>query len=141
MITVRYFYRIKIPKADERSYVFEWDRKPFDIGCIEAPSKPEAKKLLEEQFGVSMCQRSKRDDIGTKNLFMVQIYEMDDALDKLWNTEHTCKVCGTQYTNLQRDKAHDFAYIRGEVCSQYCEEKTSKAGDCGCCEESDQGVA
>lgn len=138
---MKYFYRIKVPKAEERSYGSEWDWKPFDIGYIEASSKEEAKKLLEEQFGVPMCQRSKRDDIGTKNVFMVQIYKLDDTLDELWNGIHTCKVCGTQYTNLQREKAHDFAYIRGEVCSQNCEEKTSKASDCGCCEESDQGVA
>lgn len=123
MSTNSYFYRIKRPAANEGSHGTEWDRKPFDIGCIEASSKSEVKNLLEEQFGVTMCQRSKRDDIGTKNLFMVQIYKMDDALDKFWNTEHTCKVCGTQYTNLQREKAHDFAYIKGEVCSQFCEEK------------------
>lgn len=123
MSTVEYFYRIKTPAATESGYGNKWDRKPFDIGCIEAPSKSEAKKMLEGQFGSTMCQRSKRDDIGTKNLFMVQIYKMDDALDKLWNSIHTCKVCGTKYSNLQRDKAHDFAYIRGEVCSQFCEEK------------------
>lgn len=123
MSTVRYFYRIKVPAANKRSYGFEWDRKPFDIGCIEAPSKAEAKKLLEKQFGSPMCERSKPDDIGTKNLFMVQIYKMDDALDELWNGIHTCKVCGTQYTNLQKDKAHNFAYIKGDVCSQFCEEK------------------
>lgn len=125
MCTNRYFFRIKAPVTNERSHSAEWDRKPFDIGCIEAPSKVEAKKLLEGQFSTPMCQRSKRDDIGTKNLFMVQIYEMNDALEKLWNGIHACKVCGTQYTNLQRDKAYDFAYIRGEVCSQCCEEKAN----------------
>lgn len=121
MDTNRYFYRIKIPTTTKRSHGTEWDRKPFDIGCVEAPSKAEAKKLLEEQFDSPMCQRSKRDDIGTKNLFMVQIYKMDEALENLWNSTHTCRVCGAQYTNLQRDKAHDFAHISGDVCSQLCE--------------------
>lgn len=127
MSTVKYFYRIKTPTATESGYGEEWNWKPFDIGYIEAPSKAEAKKLLEEQFGVSMCQRSKRDDIGTKNVFMVQLYEPNDYYDKLWNAEHTCEVCGTAYTKLLRDKAHDFAYIKGEVCSELCEDKASKA--------------
>lgn len=124
---MKYFYRIKVPSPKENSYGDEWDWKPYDIGYIEASSKAEAKKLIEEEYGVTMCQRSKRTDIGTKSVYMVQIYEPDDYFDKLWNSEHTCEVCGTKYTKLQRDKAHDFIYIRGEVCSVLCEDKASRA--------------
>jgi len=126
MSTIKYFYRIKIPALDGDDFGNEWGWKPYDIGYIEASSKLEAKKMLEEQFGISMCQRSKRTDIGSKNVYMVQIYEPNDYYDKLWNTEHVCEVCGTKYTKLLRDRAHDFAYIKGAVCSQLCEDKASK---------------
>lgn len=98
MNTIKYFYRIKTPAATESGYGEEWNWKPFDIGYIEAPSKAEAKKLLEEQFGTPMCQRSKRDDIGTKNVFMVKLYEPNDYYDKLiLPCGGNCSICEDEF--------------------------------------------
>lgn len=124
---MKFFYRVKIPVlADDCYFGQEWNYKAFDIGYIEADSKSDAKKLIEQDYNEKMCQRSKSDDIGIKNKYLVQIYEPNDYFDKIWNYEHTCEVCGQLYTKLQRDTAHDFKYIRGEVCSELCEERQSK---------------
>lgn len=92
------------------------------MGYIEASSKKEARVLIEEDFNSRVCMKSKRDDIGTKNIFMVNIYEPDEYWDEHWSGEKECSVCSQVYTNIKRAKTFDYQSIRSGYCCLECEE-------------------
>lgn len=120
---INYFYRIKIPKlADAHSFGNEWEYKVFDVGYIKATSKKEARALLEDEFNSKMCMKSKAQDIGVKNLYLLSLYEPTEHWGDFWSAERECAVCNTIFSKLQRDKAFDFKHIRSDYCCLDCEE-------------------
>jgi hypothetical protein len=121
--TVKYFYRVKIPKLDGNGiYGKEWAWKPIDIGYIEAVSKKEARSILEEEFNANLSMRSKKEDIGTKNMYLLSLYDPNDYWDNFWNGINECVSCFKEFTLLDRNKLYDFEYIRSGYCCPECEE-------------------
>lgn len=118
---MKYFYRIKIPKLCKYGYGKEWEYKPFDIGYIDANSKIEARKELEKEYDIDLKMRVLKENIGVKDIFLLQLYEPNDYYDKLWTEERQCLNCDCTFTRLARDKANDFKYIKAVYCSEYCE--------------------
>jgi hypothetical protein len=92
------------------------------MGYVEANSKKEARSLIEEDYNSKMCMKSKSEDIGVKNLFLLNIYEPDVYWDNHWNEEHECSVCNQNFTKLQRGKTFDFESIKSGYCCPDCEE-------------------
>ena len=124
---MQYIYRIKVPKFNNDEFIPEWEYKAFDIGVIEAKSKKEAREKIEKDLGINFTMRSKKEDIGTKNIYLLQIWELDNYFKDLWLKEHTCKTCNRKYNKIQRDKAIDFSYMPIEYCSKDCYNKAEKA--------------
>lgn len=118
---MRYFYRIKAPSLNNKSFDQEWQYKPLYLGYIEAEDKNQAREKLEKELSLTLSFRSLKKDIGVKNFFLLQLYPATDYFDKVWLKEQECSQCGNNFSKLERDQAFDGMYIRSGFCSLKCE--------------------
>lgn len=119
----RYFYRLKVPTlSKDGSLANEWQYKALDVGYVDAKSKKDARSILEEEYGSKICMKSRAEDVGVKNFYLLSLYEPNEYWDNVWSGTNECSVCGTEYTKLQRDKTFDFVGIRSGYCCPECEE-------------------
>lgn len=126
----KYLYRIKgftcVQKGDEFINP-QWAYDVTDTGLVEANSRAEARRIVEETHGAPMVMRSKAEDIGTKHPFLLTIFEIepDSYWDKYWNERRECEWegCNNIFTKLEQKQNGAYGYCCSEECSKLQEQK------------------
>lgn len=114
-----FFYRIKTPALNERE---TWNYKPFSIGYIWAKTTAEARDLLEQKYNIELSMRALKKNIGTKDFFLLQLFERDYSFDKFWHSKRQCKNCSITYTKFEKDTCYAFSYdSKEDFCSIECQ--------------------
>lgn len=120
---MRFFYRIKVPMVENEKFQNYWSYGVIEQGYVEAENKKKARLKLEKEMNRKLPMRSKLEDIGVKNFFLLSLYEANEFFDKIWLSKRECKECGSNFTKLERDQANDFRRIKEDFCSFQCEDK------------------
>jgi len=119
---INFFYRLQIPKETSISELGYLSWEDFELGYIEATSKKEARKLLEENLNEKITMRfTKLEDMGIKYKYLLKIYPSNEYWDKYWYEERQCEICGNNYTLIDRNNQSDY---KGNkiYCSKDCED-------------------
>lgn len=120
---MEYFYRIKIPQqAKDFGFDNTWDWNPIHIGITpDLKDRKEARQYVCDYHDIDpsdLCLRSKSSDIGIKNIYLLNLFEMDEYWTKIWTEKHTCN---NQYTKLQIKQMGEL--YNTEFCSIECKDK------------------
>ena len=116
----QFYYQIKGHKPAGEYTDAEWVWPPVFSGLVEAPTKKEAKILIEEEYGRQFPIRVLRKDIE-QHAYLLNVRELgpeDEYLLRRFR-DTPCKVCGAifklidKYNDTHADKSPDY-------CSESC---------------------
>lgn len=116
----QFFYRIRGYRKNDYDSYSQWDWSVLDLGIVEAENKKECRLKIEVDYDKKLCMKSKKEDIGVKNHFLVNIYELNDYWRKVWLEKIRCVECGYEYTFLEHKQVNDYI---GHITKDYCTEK------------------
>ena len=118
----QFFYRIRgYSKNTNDAVYYEWDWRILDLGILDAEDKKKCRLELENIYNKKFCMKSKSEDIGIKNHFLINIYELNDYWRKVWLEKLSCAVCGLQYTKIEQKQINiGLGYISDNCCTEKC---------------------
>lgn len=125
---MEWFYQIKAKKlqAEEKNeYGGGWNSRwlwpAIFSGKVEADSKEEAKKKIEEKYNRKFPLRVMKKDLG-ENEFLLSIEKMDqNSYYHSFFEDRSCEICGTKYRMIETYQTNSGG--SRSFCSEECKEE------------------